>query len=238
LQAGADDFVTKPINAAVWRARIETQLRLRSARRQLQRQNDELGRMACNFERDLAAARLTQRSLIPPPPTPKGGRLLRVIALSSVGGDIYGWLRMKDRWMLFWIADGWSRCCRPVYHLAELLQHGSGARHTCQNHGSRNKDFVVFWRALFYDRDVCGRPGDRTSECGRRRSSATADCATRRDRALHRSWLALIERPKFTEKLSIRIGMLSSFIRTACLARRKANGCAQSTLAKMLDHSV
>src|SRR6266699_598000 len=35
LQAGADDFVTKPVNAAVLRARIETQLRLRSMRRQL-----------------------------------------------------------------------------------------------------------------------------------------------------------------------------------------------------------
>ena len=42
LQAGADDFVTKPVNASVLRARIETQLRLRSMRRQLERQNDEL----------------------------------------------------------------------------------------------------------------------------------------------------------------------------------------------------
>ena len=32
LEAGADDFVTKPINQAVLRARIETQLRLRSMR--------------------------------------------------------------------------------------------------------------------------------------------------------------------------------------------------------------
>src|SRR4029077_11154690 len=30
LQAGVDDFVTKPVNASVLRARIETQLRLRS----------------------------------------------------------------------------------------------------------------------------------------------------------------------------------------------------------------
>ena len=37
LEAGANDFVTKPINLAVLRARIETQLRLRSLRRQLQR---------------------------------------------------------------------------------------------------------------------------------------------------------------------------------------------------------
>ena len=73
LQAGADDFVTKPINAAVLRARIETQLRLRSMRRQLQRQKDELEEWRRNLERDLAAARLTQQSLIPPrPPTLPG----------------------------------------------------------------------------------------------------------------------------------------------------------------------
>ena len=41
LQAGADDFVTKPVNSSVLRARIETQLRLHSMRRQLERQNDE-----------------------------------------------------------------------------------------------------------------------------------------------------------------------------------------------------
>jgi len=72
LQAGADDFVTKPINAAVLRARIETQLRLRSMRRQLERQNDELEEWRRNLERDLAAARSTQQSLIPqkPPPLP------------------------------------------------------------------------------------------------------------------------------------------------------------------------
>src|SRR5467141_1294619 len=56
LQAGADDFVTKPVNASVLRARIETQLRLRSMRRQLERQNDELERWRRNLERDLAAA--------------------------------------------------------------------------------------------------------------------------------------------------------------------------------------
>jgi len=65
LQAGADDFVTKPVNSAVLRARIETQLRLRSMRRQLERQNDELEKWRRDLERDLAAARLTQQSLIP-----------------------------------------------------------------------------------------------------------------------------------------------------------------------------
>src|ERR1700730_17621637 len=39
LEAGADDFATKPINQAVLLARIETHLRLRSLREQLQKQN-------------------------------------------------------------------------------------------------------------------------------------------------------------------------------------------------------
>ncbi len=51
LEAGADDFVTKPINQAVLRARIETQLRLRSMRRQLEIQNDELEAWRTNLER-------------------------------------------------------------------------------------------------------------------------------------------------------------------------------------------
>jgi DNA-binding response OmpR family regulator len=65
LEAGANDFVTKPINLPVLRARIDTQLRLQSLRRQLQQQNDELEAWRENLERDLAAARLTQQSLEP-----------------------------------------------------------------------------------------------------------------------------------------------------------------------------
>ena len=57
LQAGANDFVTKPVNLPVLRARIETQLRLQSLRRQLQQQNDELEEWRENLERDLAARR-------------------------------------------------------------------------------------------------------------------------------------------------------------------------------------
>src|SRR6266700_4017768 len=108
LQAGADDFVTKPINAAVLLARIETQLRLRSMRRQLERQNDELEEWRRNLERDLAAARLTQQSLIPQkPPVLPGWQVAACYRpVIQVGGDIYGWLPMKDGRILFWIADG------------------------------------------------------------------------------------------------------------------------------------
>jgi sigma-B regulation protein RsbU (phosphoserine phosphatase) len=129
LHAGADDFVTKPVNASVLRARIETQLRLRSMRRQLERQNDELEKWRRELERDLAAARLTQESLIPQKPLVLPGWQIATCyrPVIQVGGDIYGWLRMKDGRILFWIADGTGHgaAAALLTTLAKLLfQHG------------------------------------------------------------------------------------------------------------------
>jgi sigma-B regulation protein RsbU (phosphoserine phosphatase) len=127
LEAGADDFVTKPINQAVLRARIDTQLRLRSMRRQLQVQNDELEAWRRNLERDLAAARLTQQSLIPqkPPVLPGWDIAACSRPVIHVGGDIYGWLRMADGRTLFWIADatGHGASAALLTTLAKLLFH-------------------------------------------------------------------------------------------------------------------
>src|SRR5437763_15449505 len=133
LQAGADDFVTKPINSAVLRARIETQLRLRSMRRQLERQNDELEEWRRNLERDLAAARLTQQSLIPQKaPVLPGWQVAACYRpVIQVGGDIYGWLPMKDGRILFWIADGTGHgaAAALLTTLAKLLFHHGSVEH-------------------------------------------------------------------------------------------------------------
>ena len=133
LQAGADDFVTKPVNAAVLRARIETQFRLRSMRRQLERQNDELEQWRRDLERDLAAARLTQQSLIPQKPLvlPGWEVAARYRPVIQVGGDIYGWLRMKDGRILFWIADGSGHgaAAALLTTLAKLLFHHGSVEH-------------------------------------------------------------------------------------------------------------
>src|SRR2546429_5062248 len=133
LEAGADDFVTKPINTAVLRARIETQLRLRSLRPQLQQQNEELEEWRNNLERDLAAARLTQQSLIPqkPPALPGWEVAAYYRPVIQVGGDIYGWLRMRDGRILFWIADatGHGASAALLTALAKLLFHHGSVEH-------------------------------------------------------------------------------------------------------------
>ena len=134
LEAGANDFVAKPINLAVLRARIDTQLRLRSLRLQLQQQNEELEEWRRNLEQDLAAARLTQQSLIPQkPPELEGWEVAACFRpVIEVGGDMYGWLRMNDGRMLFWIADatGHGAAAALVTTLTKLLFHHGTAEHS------------------------------------------------------------------------------------------------------------
>jgi sigma-B regulation protein RsbU (phosphoserine phosphatase) len=133
LNAGADDFVVKPINADVLRARIETQLRMRSLRLQLQQQNQELEAWRRDLERDLAAARATQQSLIPSkPPTIAGWEIAACYRpVIEVGGDIYGWLPIKNGRWLFWIADatGHGAAAALMTTLAKLLFHHGHTEH-------------------------------------------------------------------------------------------------------------
>ena len=161
LEAGADDFVTKPINTAVLRARIETQLRLRSMRRQLQQQNEELEEWRNNLERDLAAARLTQQSLIPqkPPALPGWEVAACYRPVIQVGGDIYGWLRMRDGRILFWIADatGHGASAALLTALAKLLFY-----HGCVEHDAPaaimqtvNNDFRSIFGARSFMTAMC-----------------------------------------------------------------------------------
>lgn len=133
LTAGADDFVIKPINAEVLQARIETQLRFHAMRLQLQQQNQELEAWRKNLERDLAAARLTQQSLIPQKaPKLEGWEIAACYRpVIEVGGDIYGWLPIKNGRWLFWIADatGHGASAALLTTLAKLLFHHGQVEH-------------------------------------------------------------------------------------------------------------
>ena len=161
LEAGANDFVAKPINLPVLRARIDTQLRLQSLRRQLQQQNGELEDWRENLERDLAAARLTQQSLIPQkPPFLPGWEVAAVYQpVIQVGGDLYGWLRMKDGRTLFWIVDatGHGAAAALLTTLAKLLfQHGAG-EHACPAEIMKavNNDFRSIFGARSFMTAMC-----------------------------------------------------------------------------------
>jgi sigma-B regulation protein RsbU (phosphoserine phosphatase) len=101
LDAGANDFVSKPVSAAILEARILTQLRLRSHARELEEWNKLRNA-------DLACARSMQQSLVPQTTPTMGDWLLQAHykPLIEVGGDMYGWEHLPDgRWLL-WLADG------------------------------------------------------------------------------------------------------------------------------------
>jgi phosphoserine phosphatase RsbU/P len=127
LEAGADDFVIKPVKIEVLRARIDAQLRVHSLRLQLQQQNKDLEQWRRTHERDLAAARATQQSLIPQKAPQLAGWEIATCyrPVIEVGGDIYGWLPIENGRWLFWIADatGHGASAALLTTLAKLLFH-------------------------------------------------------------------------------------------------------------------
>jgi sigma-B regulation protein RsbU (phosphoserine phosphatase) len=252
LQAGANDFVTKPINDAVLRARIETQLRLRSMRRQLERQNDELEEWRHNLERDLAAARLTQQSLIPnKPPRLPGWQIATCYRpVIQVGGDIYGWLPMKEGRILFWIADGTGHgaAAALLTTLAKLLFHHGSVEHDTPATimEAVNHDFRSIFGARSFMTAMCvavdpESGGASVVGAGHppllivRRDSATESIASIAPP------LGLLEHPEFAETpIDLESGD-AFLLYTDGLLRSTKDAPHRLTpkgLAKMLDHSA
>src|SRR5712691_2331418 len=252
LQAGADDFVTKPVNAAVLRARIETQLRLRSMRQQVEQQNDELEKWRRDLERDLAAARLTQQSLIPQKPLVMPGWQVATCyrPVIQVGGDIYGWLRMKDGRVLFWIADGTGHgaAAALLTTLAKLLFHHGSAENDAPASVMEavNNDFRSIFGARSFMTAMCVALDPSTGRASvvgaghpplliARHSGATGSIASIAPP------LGLIEHPQFTETI-VDLNLGDAFL----LYTDGLFGAARSDrvrltpehLAKMLDHSA
>lgn len=107
LQAGANDFVTKPVTRDILAARIHTQLRLRSMGDELRQRNEELGRWRTEHEADLAAAHATQQVLIPTRlPTAEGWSVESIYQpVIEIGGDVFGWRPAGEGRWNFWLAD-------------------------------------------------------------------------------------------------------------------------------------
>jgi len=252
LQAGADDFATKPINTAVLRARIETQLRLRSMRRQLERQNDELEQWRSNLERDLAAARLTQQSLIPqkPPALPGWEVATCYRPVIQVGGDIYGWLRMKDGQILFWIAAGTGHgaAAALLTTLAKLLFHHGSVEHDAPASVMEavNHDFRSIFGARSFMTAMCVAVDPATGRASvvgaghpplliARRSGATETIASVVPP------LGLIEHPEFTETIvDLKPGDTFLLYTDGLFGSRKGKQprLTPQRLEKMLDHTA
>ncbi len=114
LDAGADDFVAKPVNRAELQARLRAGLRIIEAEERLLRHNrrlretlEELDRLYQAVDRDLREARKLQLSLVPAAPVRiKTGTLHFVLEPSGhVGGDLVGWFEIAPRMIGLYSVD-------------------------------------------------------------------------------------------------------------------------------------
>ncbi|MEP6604113.1 MAG: SpoIIE family protein phosphatase [Spartobacteria bacterium] len=111
---GAEDYLPKPFEPTLLKARIGACLEKKRARDReqelgaaLHAQNKEMAIWREAQEADLAVARTTQQAIVTSPQTHLDGWGIETVymPLIQVGGDVYGWRRMDDSSLVFWIAD-------------------------------------------------------------------------------------------------------------------------------------
>ncbi|MCR8549563.1 fused response regulator/phosphatase [Salipiger sp. P9] len=92
LDAGADDFLTKPVNADELRARINAGARILSMERQLTETLDRLRAAYDAIDRDLRQARTIQEALVPQRSRDFGAARVSLLLkpCGHVGGDLVG----------------------------------------------------------------------------------------------------------------------------------------------------
>ena len=105
LEAGADDFVSRPVDMAELRARVHAGLRLVAMQENLLHRNHDVATMLASLreiqdatDRDLAEARRLQRGFLPDADARYGAHTLcqRLITQGPVGGDLLGHFDLGD----------------------------------------------------------------------------------------------------------------------------------------------
>lgn len=96
LDIGADDFLSKPVNADELRARIKAGQRVLSMEAALQKQKQKIADAYLELDKDLAQAETLQQSLLPPAHIVNDNYIISNIFKSSghVGGDLLGTFKL------------------------------------------------------------------------------------------------------------------------------------------------
>ena len=114
LDAGADDYVRRPVDMSELRARVRAGLRMLAMQESLLHRNHEVATTLHDLQaiqdatnRDLIEARKLQRAYLPPERAAfPGGRLrLKLITQGPVGGDLVGYSDLYDGRRALWSVD-------------------------------------------------------------------------------------------------------------------------------------
>ncbi|MCG5528966.1 MULTISPECIES: PP2C family protein-serine/threonine phosphatase [Halorhodospira] len=107
LARGAVDYITKPFNSAVVRARVGTHAKLKARSDQLAAQHRQLQVQQRQIEAELRVASRVQQSLLPdPPPVDVGYTLDWYFQPSAVlGGDVFGAIPLDDGRVVLYMLD-------------------------------------------------------------------------------------------------------------------------------------
>jgi sigma-B regulation protein RsbU (phosphoserine phosphatase) len=136
LRAGANDYVTKPLDFQIVQARVETHLALK-------RSSDALDEANRRMRRDLTAAGRLQRALLPPETLeiPPANFAWSFEPCEELAGDGFNVLELDERTAAFYMVDvsghgvpaslmsvTLSRLLRPAGGADSPLRDGAGAR--------------------------------------------------------------------------------------------------------------
>jgi sigma-B regulation protein RsbU (phosphoserine phosphatase) len=133
LDAGADDFLSKPVDTEELLARVRSGVRLYQANERLQILADELQRQKSRLDAELAEAAGYVRSLLPPPiPPASRSPFVRAESLfvpsHELGGDVFDYFWIDDDHFALYLADASGHglaAAFPSISLHNVLRSGS-----------------------------------------------------------------------------------------------------------------